>query len=200
MLRQQHMRESKDLHMKAKAAIKSFLNIVATYAEQIKIFFAVFAALWIFFEYRGKQEESRVERSMEYVKRVGEDKLLDAEIKTTRYWLNPDIKKRLEAIKGDRKAFERLSIEGANQMPSDVWLFLNFYKGLSICVNSGLCDAETACARFGRDMEIFSENFNPYFELYREQFKDDVMRPLREMLTKKCAPSLLKHVLDFISW
>lgn len=170
--------------------MKRIWGFIGRYAEQIKIGFAIFAALWIYYEFLGKQHEARIERAIAYIKRAGEDKLLDAEIKRTRHWIG--LQEKLLAVQGNQDEFNKLSIKSGQALFDEVWLALNFFKDLAVCVNTGLCDTDTACSRFSRDIEVFLSNYKAYFEAYQKIFREDVLRPVRNMQTTKCRGRFLK--------
>ena len=174
--------------MSVKQTMARWIAGVGTYHEQIKISFAIFAAVWIFFEYRGKQQEGRVERSAAYMKQEGAEKVTEAEIKAVLFRLDSDFKKRLDAVpEGDRAAFEAFAIANGEKLAEDVWRRLHFYKSLAICVKSGLCDPETACTGFRTDIIIYFANYGPYFDRYRKTYQHDALQPVRQMMEEHCA-------------
>jgi hypothetical protein len=176
--------------MAVKQTIGPWIAGVGTYSEQIKLAFALVAAIWILFEYRAKQHESRIERSAEYMKQGAAEKVVDAEIKSIVFRLTPDFLQRRDAIpKDDRRAFEAFAIANGEKLVEEVWRRLHFYKSLAICVKSGLCDADTACARFSTDIAIYFENYGPYFANYREKYQHDALQPVRQMMEEHCAES-----------
>jgi hypothetical protein len=173
--------------MGRKSALKRWLAALGTYHEQIKIAFTIFASIWILGEYKAKQHESRVERSAAYMKQGGGEKVTDAEIKSALFRLQPDFKARLDKIpKGDKAAFEAFSIENGKRLEEEIWRRLQFYNGLAVCVNSGLCDSETACSGFNADIRVYFENYGPYFSKYQNDYQHDALRPVREMMEQYC--------------
>jgi hypothetical protein len=180
--------------MSIKSAIAEGISAVGTYNEQIKIAFALIAAIWILCEYRAKQHETRVERSAEYMKQHAAEKVVDAEIKSVLYRLTPDFLARRDAIpEGDRQAFEQFAITNGEKLADEVWRRLHFYKSLAICVKSGLCDAETACSRFKTDMTIYLANYGPYFAKYLKTHQHDALQPVREMTEQFCPEPLWRR-------
>jgi hypothetical protein len=163
---------------------------VGRYQEQIKLLFAVIAAVWILTEYWSKQHEARVERTVAYIKQMSEGRLLSAELAMTKYWTDPAIDERLRSVRGDQKKFDEIVIESVEKsLFTEVWRTYNFYKALSICVTEGLCDADTACRRFRRDLPIFLGNTSAYFEKYHKNFQDDAMKPIRGLLAHPACQS-----------
>lgn len=164
---------------------------IGKYAQQIKICFAIIAAIWILVEYTGKQQEARVEHSLDYVKQLSEGELLAADIRLTQFWVKKSTVQKLESLpKGDKKAYADFLIDSVDSsLTAEVWQLFNFFKNLSICVNTRICDAATACTRFRRDIEAFLQSYEPYFERYKSIFHDDAFEPIRKMLSDEACKS-----------
>jgi hypothetical protein len=160
---------------------------IGRYHEHIKIGFAVAAAAWVLIEFKGKESENRVAQTIEYVKQSSTGELSAAEIKITRYWLREDTVQKLKSIpKGDKEAWAAFVIKSVDDpLFAEVWKVTNFYKGLAMCVNSGICDSKTACERFHRDIRVFVNVYAPYFERYSETFGDDILGVIRQMLANQ---------------
>jgi hypothetical protein len=149
--------------------------------EQIKIIFALVAATWIIVEYRIKQHELRVERTVSYVKKATEDKFIEDSIKLTRGLLDPDMMTRLESVEGDKEKYAKIMKEFAEKNFSETWRIYNFYNDLATCVNENLCDSATACRRFHREISVFVSNTAPYFDDYHKKYHDDAFKAIRKM-------------------
>jgi hypothetical protein len=175
---------------------------VGKYNEQIKIVFVVVAALWVLIEYKHKQEEARIERTIDYIKRSSMGELLAAEVKMTQYWTNKATDQRVNALpKQDKKAYADFIVETVERsLTTEVWQMFNFYKSLAICVNARLCDPTTACIRFQRDIKIFIENYGPYFEHYHAKYHDDALRPIRTLLAQKTCTSSELDRQGWVQW
>jgi hypothetical protein len=165
----------------AVAALWSWLGI---HNEQIKILFAVVAALWILAEYKGKQEDARIERTVYYIKRSESPEWLAADLAITKYWLDDDHRKQLAALpKGDQQAYADLIISAVDMsLTGPVWTQYNFHKNVAICVNTNQCDLPTACKVLQREMAVFVGSYFPYFKKYDDAFSDDSLKPLNQML------------------
>jgi hypothetical protein len=174
-----------------KKSLSTLANWMGRYNEQIKIIFALVAAIWVLVEYRGKQEETRIERAIDYMKRSSMGELLAAELKMTQYWTDQGIVQKLESMpKGDKKIFADFISESVEKsLKIEVWRVFNFYNSLAICVNGQLCDPTAACNSFKRDIKVFIENYGPYFEQYRAIHYDDALKPIRTMLAHKACSS-----------
>jgi len=171
--------------------LSAFGQWTGKYNELIKLAFVIVAAFWVLFEYKGKQEEARVERTIGYINQSTKDDLLKAEISMTKFLTNKATVEKLNSLpEGDKKAYADFMVQIVeNSLMTEVWQTYNFYKSLAICVNANLCEAATACIRFRRDLDIFIENFGPYFERYRSEHHDDALKPIRTLLAGKSCTS-----------
>lgn len=174
------------------SCISKGFKCIRTNAEVIKIVFALCAAGWILIEYSAKQKQARIERTVDYAKKLDEGALLAADLKMTLFWLEPAILQELQSLpQGDKEAFANFIVKKVeSSLKQEVWQLFGFYRGLAICVNTGLCDPSTACSRFRHDLMVFSENYGPYFERYYKAYHDDALQPIRMLLkTQQCLVS-----------
>src|SRR5438128_2420442 len=77
---------------------RGLAGLATKYTDLLKIIFVFVAALWALCEYRSKQHDTKIERTIEYTKRASTAEFLSAELKLTEYWTNPENLKKLRAL------------------------------------------------------------------------------------------------------
>jgi hypothetical protein len=162
--------------------------LATEYGDLLKIVFVFCAALWAWHEYRNKQEDTRIERMVEYTKRAGTGEFLRAELKLIEHWTNPDILQQLKSLpKRDTKKFGEFIIDNVEKssLKPHVWKMLRLYDSLATCVNVEVCDRRATCNTFKAKLDIFVENYSPYFEKHRDEYHHDALASIRTLLAHK---------------
>ena len=137
---------------------------------QLKILLAVIAAAYTALEYRDRVEATEVERTLEFTKRYGEGGVLESATTLSQFWVG-DGASALRSSKTLADYSSRLiSALEREQVVVSVHHLLGFFRGLSICTTSGICDAESACGFFFSDVQAFRESYRPLVKRWQRQF------------------------------
>src|SRR5262249_32092492 len=144
----------------------------------------VIAAIWVLVEYRGKQDETKTARVIDYVNNAS-DRLAPVQLKVAQFWKrDPDAKSAREI--SDRAKFAATIADLVEtKLEAEAWQQIDYYNGLALCVNAGLCSAEAACSIAGQETKVFLENEGPYFEKLGKEFKYDILKPMRAMVAMR---------------
>jgi hypothetical protein len=155
------------------------------YSEPIKILFLVVAAGWALNEYHGKQEETKVARVIDYVNQAS-DRLAPVQLKVAQFWKDDEDAKKAREI-SDRPTFvDAIAKLVGDKLSSESMVLFDYYNGLALCVNAGLCSAQAACSIAGQEMRVFLENEGPYFDKLSKEFKYDALKQIRTMIGSAC--------------
>jgi hypothetical protein len=190
MLRHAHLRPGRAMTISVQIIKPSTKNLAARateYSDLLKIFFVIVAAGWALCEYKDKQREIKVERTVEYTKRAGTAEISAAELKLTNYWTSQETLDKLKALpKKDKAAFGELVLKEVENLKTEVWTMYRFYNSVATCVNAQLCEPRAACDSFKQDLDIFVENYLPYFDKLRADYSFDALAEIQRA-RKACA-------------
>jgi hypothetical protein len=152
-------------------------------AEQIKLIFAVVAAGYVLFEYQSSLRETAVKQTMEFQTRYAEDEVSKAHLDLDSMLLNFDTQKLLLAAPSPSETITELVIK--NKFEGHVIILADFFGQLATCVQSGVCDLETACAVFKSRVAAHWNNYHNLFQRWGP-WGQILMKPTFEFFDKRC--------------
>ena len=164
--------------------IKKIWTRVGTDAEQIKIVFAIIAAGYILFEYQSSLTDAAIKQTMSFQARYSEGDLLKAHLDLDSMLLNPDNQKILNAAAKPSEEITRLVI--SNKYDRDVAVLADFFSQLATCVQSGVCQLETACAVFKSRIVALWNNYSDLFVQRWGTWGQNLMKPTFDYFDKSC--------------
>jgi hypothetical protein len=134
-------------------------------AGTLTFLFGIPYGLWQYFE---KQHESRVEQSLRLF-----DKFNTPPMTTYRERINKvvaDNRASLEEAAPDAKAYAVAinRVVEKNDTESSLWLIMDFFDGVVICVTNHICDAETIDQLFAARADDIYITFYQYIVLHRK--------------------------------
>jgi len=137
--------------------------------KQIKIAFAVVAALYVVWEYRSAIHQNRVTTAIGYVTKHDEGKILESREHLYDFWLGQSMSQfiheqqslpRKDRVKRyDQELPQLLKASGRQD---DVYNLLSFYRDVALCVRVFNCDRETVCTYLFDDIQAFRDNYRPF--------------------------------------
>lgn len=140
---------------------------------------AIFAAIFAVHQYLEARQDARVAKTLDYVQRFDD---ADSKVGAARrriagvLWLNDGQIKRLRDIKRNlpeaesreiHRRFISKLVDGTAASPGlrqEIQDLVSFFEGLSVCVETNLCDATSAERFFGDFAKTFWSNFAVFIE------------------------------------
>ena len=135
---------------------------------QLKIVFAVVAALYVLFEYRGKLEADRLQRSLDYISRYDQGNLFEANRKLSKFWLSSEVAEWEMNVEKDHYHEELAVLLQGHSLVDEAYELLMFYRNASICARTTLCKGETICRFFFSDVQDFRETYRGLLVTWRQ--------------------------------
>ena len=153
-------------------------------AGTITFLFGIPYGLWQYFE---KQHESRVEQSLKLF-----DKFNTAPMATYRERISKVVAENrasLEEAAPDPKAYAVTinRVVEKNDIESSLWLIMDFFDGVAICVVNRICDAETVDQLFAARADDIYITFYQYIMGHRRGPKSAFALGLETIATNRSA-------------
>lgn len=147
------------------ALIYKRLLQIGKVAGTITFLFGIPYGIW---QYLEKQHDARVEQSLKLF-----DKFNTPPMTTYRETISKVVAKHkaeLESAAKDEKALADAVIQlvEKNDIESSLWLVMDFFDGVTICVVSNICDAQTAAQLFAGRAKDFYITFYQYIVARRK--------------------------------
>jgi hypothetical protein len=162
---------------------KALWTWLGTDHDQVKILFAVIAALFILWEYHDKQVENRVSKTYDFQTRLASDESQKARLDLNFLLINntPAIK---AAGTGASDLIADL-VRKAN-LEREVLLLVDFYTQAATCAKLNLCELDVACEAFRAPVVAFRNNFYSLFEQWKKDWGDDFISEPYQYFTSNC--------------
>jgi hypothetical protein len=172
------------------------------HAEPIKILSGLFVGLFVLFEYLDRQEADRVNRALDYVRIYRSQDLMEARFNydpainrvAGGHQLPPQLPEgQGESLQSGKVAMLDQYDAKDRQPPSeasaadrvlfakqlrDMHTLQNFYRPVTYCAVSELCDPEVVCKNFFPDVQNFREK---YTEIFADLGEDWLMSEIYSM-------------------
>jgi hypothetical protein len=163
---------------------KTLWTRLGTDHDQVKILFAVIAALFILWEYHDKQVENRISKTYDFQTRLGSDELQKARLD-----LNILLIHNKPAIKAAGTSANDLIADLVRkaQLERNALLLVDFYTEAATCAKLNLCELDVACEAFRAPVDAFRNNFYSLFEQWKKDWGDDFISEPYEYFTSNCS-------------
>src|SRR5947209_1119550 len=160
-------------------------NWTGANAEQIKIAFAVVAAMFVLQQYLVSVSDAAIKRTLEFQSRYSTGDVAAAHLDLDLLLLSPANKKMLDqAVDPSSKITEFVQ---ANKLERSVLVMTDFYSQLTTCVQQGICQLETACAVFKSRVYAHRNNFYDLVEIWDKEWGTKLMEPNFVYFRDNCA-------------
>jgi len=154
--------------------------------DQVKILFAVIAALYILWEYHDKQVEYRVSKTYDFQVRLASNELQKARLDLNLLLISN--KPAIDAA-GSGGSDLIASLVHSNQMERNVLLLADFYSQVADCSKLNLCELDVACQAFREPVIAFRNNFYPLFDKWKKDWGNDFIAEPFEYFRTSCSES-----------
>lgn len=158
-----------------------FAATVGIALQSLQLIAIVAGGIWFLVQYRENAFNSQRQESLKYAAKAYEIHLMNDIAMMNKPFLDPEFKQRfIEVLRkslADKDICPAISFYKAQLIPlyysteGEKQLFFNsmnelsvFYSSLAICVNSKVCDLETACNFFFYDAKAFLTRHCTYFD------------------------------------
>jgi len=164
-------------------------NWVKTNDSQFKMIVATIVVIIAVLEYNAKQEHFRIEESLKYVTRYQEGEILKSRNELSEAWVKKGNLRHLASARCKSKqdwykAIKDLAGESIKTHERQFHTLLNFYNAAAVCVAKEVCDEETMCSFFHRDIDAFRNTYDTYINLLRQAWDEDVLSEINNFLDK----------------
>ncbi|NOH61143.1 hypothetical protein [Vibrio sp. RE88] len=131
---------------------------------------------WAILQYVENQKKNRVQETLKYVHIYNSGEMHKAQRTIARFWdVNSTgyqvAEEEADLEKSDRAIAQfivtKLLKESHKPTEMSIWLVVDFYESLMVCVSQKLCDQDTALAFFGEQAIYDYNSFHHYFEFVR---------------------------------
>ncbi len=166
-----------------RSQVEAIWNWVGAHHDQVKIVFAVCAALFILWEYHDKQIEERVSKTYDFQAR-----LASGDLQKARLDLNFLLIGNWPTIKAAGPGGSDLIAEMVRkaQLERNVLLLADFYTQAATCARLNLCELGVACAAFKTPVVAFRHNFFSLFEEWKKDWGEDFAAESFDYFTSNC--------------
>ena len=153
--------------------------------DQLTILFAVIAAGYVLYEYRGNQDASRIARTMEFATRYSEKELLGARIALDNVLFDEgfDKKRAATGLKGN-DAISKIITD--MKLDSNVRLLADFFGQVATCMKNSLCDIGTTCAAFRQGTKELRNNYYGLFARWEKAWNTNLIEPTYQYFEMVC--------------
>lgn len=145
---------------------------------------AIVAAWWALHEYADKQEQERVQTTLNYRKEFDSEPIISDRRKILDVWL-PRENEETDILKSKSIAEFNdfvIKIIESSKLAQPIETVTGFFEVIYICVKRNLCDRETALDLFGSEAEAYYHQHIPYFNMLRERRNDNkIAEGLRQL-------------------
>jgi hypothetical protein len=154
---------------------------IAAFSSLLTSLSIVFGGCYTIFQYQSHQQEKRVNRVLDYSDKFYQQKLSQslANINDKYYDQLEDIKKILRQ-ENYLEAYHQFVIQFRTENQEDFKLLGDFFEELASCVDSDLCDEETALKLFGSQGKDYFVRFYPYYCQKQQKWQDKTIGTLFE--------------------
>lgn len=171
--------------------LKSVWKWLGDNEKQVKMVFAVVAAAYVICEYRIKVSSDRAAAAMSYLNKYDEEKMLQARQKVL-HDLVEAIQEQMKTIPRDQllKTYDaqlEQRVNSSEDTKQGIYMLLEFYRDLGVCVESSGCDARATCGYFFGDIQSFRELCRPISEQWPET------EVLDELVKNNCEKSMRSY-------
>lgn len=162
--------------------------------KQVKIVFAIIAAVYVIAEYRIKVHSDRAAAAMSYLNKYDEEKMLQVREKVL-HDLVEALVIQMSTVPEDKrvKAYSdqfQQRFNSNEDTKQGIYTLLEFYRDLGVCVESSNCDSHAICGYFFDDIQSFREMCRPISVNWQEA------EVLDELVKSDCETSLRKYCKD----
>jgi len=162
--------------------LKSVIAWIGNNAERVATFLAILSAIgaalgWLIDSYI-KREEERVTRSLEYVNKFQSPEISGSYDRLFTV-LEDSYTKMYQAKGSEINEIIRTAVSDHKAEP-DVRRLSNFYSLVSMCGVNQICDRDTLCSVFYKDIDAFGRDFYVIFDKYKRQWGEDFNKGLGE--------------------
>jgi hypothetical protein len=168
---------------------------IGTNEKQIKIVFAIIAAMYIGFEYRAKVKQDKIARAISYVEKHEQEKILEAREHLRGFWLTGPVKELRERLKSsippekrpEQYHKEMVALLHSSGRIAEVNSLLSFYGSVALCVNISHCDDKTVCRYFFDEIQRFRENYRALLDQWADELGDLTPREIKHLAESTCS-------------
>ena len=163
------------------------------HAEPIKILSGLIVGLFVLFEYLDRQEDDRINRALDYVRIYRSQDLMDARFSydpaishvAGEHQLLPQLREgQGESLQSGEVVVLDQDADKDRQLPQvsaadtvlfekqlrDMHTLQNFYRPVTYCAVSELCDPEVVCKNFFPDVQNFKAKYTEIFAELGEEW------------------------------
>jgi hypothetical protein len=168
---------------------------IGTNEKQIKIVFAVIAALYIGIEYRFKVQQDRISRAISYAEKHEQEKILEARERLRKFWLTDPVRELIARLKSslppEKRAEhyhkEMVELLRSSDLITEVDSLLNFYRSVALCVDIAHCDGKTICRYFFNEIQDFRENYRALLDEWANELGDLAPGEIKYLVESTCS-------------
>jgi len=117
----------------------------------------------------------RVQETLKYVENFNNSEVYNAQSTVAKYWSEKASDLNILINQGNEDQLASYVVKNSSQdkMKFNIWLIIDFYESLAVCVNEKVCDEKTALAFFGeRSVRFYNMHFH-FIESIRSKLNDE---------------------------
>jgi len=168
--------------------------------EQIKIVFAVIAAIYAVTEYRFKIHDDHVDKALSYIEKHAEGKVIEARTRIYQFWVSDKTEEWLKQLRREvpAKRFARYDKElpdliKSENITSDVYLLMDYYGSVALCVKSSLCDSGAICQNLFNDVQGYRQTYKVLLSQWKRDLGDTAPDEIAYLTEKTCAAQFANY-------
>lgn len=166
--------------------IQNFKDYTEILIHWLTFVAVILGGTWTLYQYSEHRYEGRVKETLDYVKQYDEGVLRDARNKVYEMWQNVDeeYKKILldKSISDNEFTDFVVKIILKNNTSASILDILDFFERLAICVNTKLCDKNTAILYMRRHLQEFWRQNYPFIKYIRIEYENSLIGKETESL------------------
>lgn len=153
---------------------------------QIKIIFAIVAAMYVVFEYRMNVWDDKISRTLDYIKQYNSGEILEASVSLNSFWISDEATNFFTNVTPENYTREIIMLIIEKQWYDEIYKLHNFYSDLSMCANNSICDVDTACEFFFDDIQSFRETYRVFLEDVSGKWGEDISSEVQTFVKTRC--------------
>ena len=155
--------------------------------KQLKILFAIAAAFYIAIQYYLRVEESKVEKSIEYIQKYDQGDVFNATTALNTFWISKEAEQFFERVNADNYDDEFTKLADQKNFGPHIYVIHRFFRNLALCANNGVCDGGAVCDFFFDDIQAFRETYRPYLTVWNQKWGENVSKGIDGLVEKTCS-------------
>jgi hypothetical protein len=162
--------------------------------KQLKILFAIIAALYVVVEYGENVRQDRIANTMFYIHDYVDGKISETRAHLNAFMTGDTVKLEFDNLRGERNPWKRAELYNKRMvgliknahLTGDIDRLLDYYQGIAVCVQTDRCDRGTACGYFFNDIQDFRENYRSILEDWASDLGESGTGDLTTLAQSEC--------------